>query len=58
MRFLATLMVPLLLAQACSDDIPQEALGTLERDRVLLKATALHAWPRTDIAALSGEDAT
>lgn len=40
MRFLAPLIMPLLLLQACSDNTPQEALGTLERDRVLLKATA------------------
>ena len=40
MRFLAPLMITLLLTQACSDNRPQEALGTLERDRVLLKATA------------------
>lgn len=40
MRSLAPLLTLLLLAAGCSDNDLQEALGTLERDRVLLKATS------------------
>jgi HlyD family secretion protein len=39
MRILATALASLLLA-ACTGDKVSEALGTLERDRIVLKATA------------------
>jgi HlyD family secretion protein len=39
MRILAAALASLLLA-GCTDDKVSEALGTLERDRIVLKATA------------------
>jgi len=38
-RFAVTTLILLLLA-GCADDVVNEALGTLERDRIVLKATA------------------
>lgn len=40
MRPLATSLILILLTAACSDNNSQEALGTLERDRVVLRATS------------------
>jgi HlyD family secretion protein len=37
---LITIILPLLLAAGCTSDTFEEALGTLERDRIVLKATA------------------
>ena len=39
MRLLLTLVLPLVLF-GCADESANQALGTLERDRVILKATA------------------
>lgn len=40
MRFLASLLTTALLLGGCSNSSPDQALGTLERDRIILKATA------------------
>tara|TARA_R110001599_G_scaffold353459_2_gene592779 strand:- start:30107 stop:31054 length:948 start_codon:yes stop_codon:yes gene_type:complete len=40
MRFLVSLLTTALLLSGCSNSSPDQALGTLERDRIILKATA------------------
>lgn len=40
MRLLASLLTPLLMLTGCSNSSSDQALGTLERERIVLKATA------------------